>query len=137
MKMGENASKEHTQILELSIFLIKNILSIKGEITKNTAKSYKNKTQAKIYKIFSKRGGIFDSIIYCCIHSKELKLQKLNLCFMEIFYLVFSSFPAGFIFSENKESEYYREMKEREKALRRKRINNMSSRHSRFGKEAI
>lgn len=135
VKMGDERSEKHTQILELCISLIRNVLGIKGELTINAAKSYKNTIQLEMYKVYSRKGGIFDSLVYCCINAKDLGLSKMNLCFLEAFYFIFSSFPASFIFSENRESEFLKEMREREKALKRKRINKMSTRHSRFGKK--
>jgi hypothetical protein len=129
--------KKYQQMLELCICLIRNIVSIKSivkpENKQTVISEYKKSIQNKLFTIFAKSGGIFDSLVYISRNFKALHLQTMLLNFLQIFYEIFSSFPAGFIFSEDMESEYFKEMKDRQKALHRKRINGLSTRHSRFG----
>lgn len=124
-------------MLELCICLVRNILTIRSITTAQNKQTiiteYKKSIQNKLFTLFSKSGGIFDSLVYLTRNYRTLHLSNMLLNFLQIFYQVFSSFPAGFIFSEDKESEYFKEMRERQKALKKKRITGMSTRHSRFG----
>ena len=129
--------KKYQQMLELCICLIRNVVSIKSVLkpsnTETVISEYKKSIQNKLFTIFAKYGGIFDSLVYISRNFRALGLQSMLLNFLQIFYEIFSSFPAGFIFSEDMESEYFKEMKERQRALHKKRISGLSTRHSRFG----
>jgi hypothetical protein len=95
--------------------------------------TYKESLQTKLYLNFSKRGGMFDAIIFMCQNMQTSINKRLRLIYLEIFYSILSSFPASFLFGSNAEEEYFKNLREREKFNKLKRHSELSTRHSRFG----
>jgi len=129
-----NRTTKHDMMLELCIVLIRNILAIEcSDLSERIKGAYKTTIQAKLYLIFSSSGGVFSALVYLSQNFESPLMAKLIFTILEIFHLIFSSFPAFFLFGRENNKKYLDSLKEKKKALRMKRLSNMSSRHSRFG----
>ena len=77
-------------MLELCICLVKNILTIKSIMTPENKQTiiseYKKSIQNKLFTLFSKKGGIFDSLVYLSRNYRSLHLSNMLLNFLQIFY---------------------------------------------------
>lgn len=116
----------------MTISTVRNLLQIQT-LSKNMVDTYKESLQMKLYMNFAKSGGMFDAIIFLCQDMQAGYNKPLKLTYLEIFYVVLSSFPATFLFGSNAEEEYFKKLREREKFNKLKRQSELSTRHSRFG----
>jgi hypothetical protein len=127
-------SKLEFQMQELLITLVRNILLIPYQQDyKNLQESYKSTVQTKIYTMFSQSGGLFDALIYMCQDMSTEFMQNMSLTFLEIFYLILSSYTPEYILGYQKEADFIKYLQDKDRYAKIKRMNNLSTRHSRFG----
>ena len=125
-------TKFHDNMVELIITVIRNVLQIDASV-RTLVDTYKESLQLKLYISFSKEGGVFDALTFLCQDMKGPLKKRLRFVFLEIYYYVLSTFPPAFLFGQGIEEQYFKNLREREKIARLKRLGQISTRHSRFG----
>ena len=130
----QNRTKIHENMIELIITLLRNLIKIPDlDSSRSSINEYKRNLQINLLLIFSK-DSVFDALIYLCQDLNSPLMMKLNLAFLEIFYHIFSSFKPKWIMStSDDEKSYLEELETSAKKQQIKRMNELGTRHSRFG----
>lgn len=130
----QNRSKIHENMIELIVTLIRNLVKIPDlESSKTSINEFKRNLQYNLLMVFSK-DSVFDALIYLCQDMNSLMMKKLNLVFLEIFYHIFSGFkPKWIMSSSNEDRNILQELEDSAKKDHLKRLNQLGTRHSRFG----
>ena len=131
---AQNRTKIHENMIELIITLLRNLVKIPDlENSRTSINEYKRNLQFNLLLIFSK-DSVFDALIYLCQDLNSGLMKKLNLAFLEIFYHIFSSFKPKWIMSTTDEDKsLLEELENSAKKQQIKRMNELGTRHSRFG----
>lgn len=131
---ARDRSKIHENMIELIVTLIRNLVRIPDlEDSKTSINEFKRNLQYNLLIVFSK-DSVFDALIYLCQDLSSVLIKKLNLAFLEIFYHIFSAFrPKWIMSSASEDRKYLEELENSAKKQHQKRINELGTRHSRFG----
>jgi hypothetical protein len=129
---AKDKTKYHDNMIELIMTIIRNILQIESP-ARTVADTYKESLQLKLYASFSVEGGVFDALTFMCQDMKSPLNRRLRLTYLEIYYNVLSTFPPSFLFGNPTEEQYFKNLREKERIHRIQRLNQLSTRHSRFG----
>ena len=131
---AQNRTKIHENMIELIITLIRNLVRIPDlEEARHSVNEFKRNMQFNLLLIFEK-DSVFDALIFLCQDMTSPLLRKLNLAFLEIFYHIFSSFKPKWIMSCSEDDrKRLEELEDSAKRQQIKRMNELGTRHSRFG----
>jgi hypothetical protein len=117
-KDSESKNEQHDQLLELIVYLLRNLLAIESEATLHSQLLHRLADETA-----------FDAIVYMCQDFTNPVLKKLDFCFLEIFCNIFNNFSprhllvpqASSVISQIRNTE------------RQKLQSLKSSRHNKFG----
>lgn len=99
-------------MLELCVNLVRNVLAIDYSIKYNPIKdSYEASIQAKLYEIFGSSDGVFKALVFLTQDFSSPLSKKLVMVYLEIYALVFKSFPASFLFKKESGDVYLKKLR--------------------------
>lgn len=139
-KEASQRNEQHDQMLELILYLIRNLLAIpdrKPTLFRSNQRLALFNCKEDIYTDLQRRflhklndETVLEAIIYLSQDFSTPALQKLNLCFLEIYYLIFKDInPSDFYTSSDSTLANILQL---EKEVKRAQSATLTTRHSKF-----
>lgn len=142
-KPVDERNEQHDQMLELIIYLFRNLLAVpdktaqfikasKGVAIYNTREdSMKDLQRRFLHKLSDE--NVLDALIYMSQDFTPPSIRKLSLCFLEIFCHLLTSFSPRAMWNQRESVSLLQVLRDKAAQQDKERRRELSSRHSKFG----
>mgnify|MGYP000932345905 CR=1 FL=1 len=133
-KEEDQRNKLHDQMVELIVTLFRNLLRIPDSPrSPNVSEEVRQNLQLLFFKVLHQEQA-FEAFVYLTQNlGSNQRTKTMNLFFLEIFYHLFSPFEPSWIMKSDEETKtLIQKITEDEERARKKKMAELSSRHSRF-----